>query len=275
MSRFHISNGVPSRCKAQPGNCPLGGEHYETLNEASKAAEDATELEMVGDEAYIEAYDKAIARGEDKWTAESRGREAAEKAKAAAQAADAYGMRANFIRNVENPISTSDLDDYVAAHRSEPEFESVASLYRESERRWWEGRSVSAQTLEERLDKAELHGLRKLATLKLDVSEEEVEAADEAKLRSLPNGELRSVFVPGGADVSLHPSNVERASDGELKDLLRLPVKANGRSNGLVRMEKDGSFSGYLSPAHLKAILGSDNASEETKAEAKRRLADL
>ena len=256
MPRFHISNGVPSRCKAKPGNCPLGGEHYETLDEASRAAEDAAEREILLDK----AREKNEARG-------MKGN------KADTQTADKHKGHSNSLQNLMKPVTTSDLDDYVAAHRSEPEFESVATLYRESERQWWAGSRVSKQTLEERLDRAELQGLRKLAALKLDVSEEDVAAADRAKCSSRPITELSAIFIPGGAEVALHPSKLEHASDEELKSLLRLPVRETGRQYGCVRMENDGSFSGYLTLDHLNAIAKSKNVSEDTKGEAMRRLA--
>lgn len=39
-TKFHITDDGPKRCEAQPGNCPIGGEHYETEDEA-KVAYDA------------------------------------------------------------------------------------------------------------------------------------------------------------------------------------------------------------------------------------------
>lgn len=46
MERFHINkNGVPARCKAQPGKCPLGGEesHYNNEKDAQIAADKQNE----------------------------------------------------------------------------------------------------------------------------------------------------------------------------------------------------------------------------------------
>lgn len=41
--RWHLNkNGEPAVCTAMPGNCPLGGEHYGSLREATIAAEAAT-----------------------------------------------------------------------------------------------------------------------------------------------------------------------------------------------------------------------------------------
>lgn len=40
MSRFHVKNdGKPGKCTAQPGNCPLGGAHFDNLNDAYAYAE--------------------------------------------------------------------------------------------------------------------------------------------------------------------------------------------------------------------------------------------
>lgn len=41
--RWHLNkNGEPAVCTALPGNCPLGGEHYSSLHEATIAAEAVT-----------------------------------------------------------------------------------------------------------------------------------------------------------------------------------------------------------------------------------------
>lgn len=46
MTRYHINkNGVPSVCKAKPGNCPYGGQdgnenHFSNIEDAQKAADD-------------------------------------------------------------------------------------------------------------------------------------------------------------------------------------------------------------------------------------------
>lgn len=48
MSKFHVNKkGVPAPCKAQKGNCPLGGEesHFDTQEEAQAAADKANEQE--------------------------------------------------------------------------------------------------------------------------------------------------------------------------------------------------------------------------------------
>ena len=40
MARYHIGrDGQPHVCKAQEGQCPLGGEHYDDLKECERAAE--------------------------------------------------------------------------------------------------------------------------------------------------------------------------------------------------------------------------------------------
>lgn len=46
MSRFHISNGAPLPCKAQPGNCPLGGAHFDSAEEAAKYGEQTAETDV-------------------------------------------------------------------------------------------------------------------------------------------------------------------------------------------------------------------------------------
>lgn len=45
MSRVHVSNGEPKPCSAQPGNCPVGGDHYDTVEEAYAAEEAKLERE--------------------------------------------------------------------------------------------------------------------------------------------------------------------------------------------------------------------------------------
>lgn len=42
-SKFHVTDDGPKPCSAQPGNCPLGGEHYETEAEAQVAYDGAME----------------------------------------------------------------------------------------------------------------------------------------------------------------------------------------------------------------------------------------
>lgn len=40
MARFHIGrDGNPRECTAEPGKCPLGGEHYDSMEKATEAAE--------------------------------------------------------------------------------------------------------------------------------------------------------------------------------------------------------------------------------------------
>ena len=47
MARYHINkNGVPSVCKAKPGNCPYGGQdgnenHFSNIEDAQKAADNS------------------------------------------------------------------------------------------------------------------------------------------------------------------------------------------------------------------------------------------
>lgn len=41
MARYHIGrDGQPHVCKAQEGQCPLGGEHYGDLKKCEKACEE-------------------------------------------------------------------------------------------------------------------------------------------------------------------------------------------------------------------------------------------
>lgn len=39
VQRWHIVNGEPRKCMAQPGHCPYGGVHYDDFGKASRAAE--------------------------------------------------------------------------------------------------------------------------------------------------------------------------------------------------------------------------------------------
>ena len=39
VRRWHIVDGEPRRCMAQPGHCPYGGIHYDDFGKASRAAE--------------------------------------------------------------------------------------------------------------------------------------------------------------------------------------------------------------------------------------------
>ena len=50
MTRYHVgSDGAPKPCNAQPGNCPLGGEHFDNLENAERYAETKNEAEARGD----------------------------------------------------------------------------------------------------------------------------------------------------------------------------------------------------------------------------------
>lgn len=52
MSKFHINkHGVPARCRAKKGNCPLGGQdgnqnHFDTIEEAQVAVDKINESEF-------------------------------------------------------------------------------------------------------------------------------------------------------------------------------------------------------------------------------------
>lgn len=47
MSKFHINkNGIPARCRAKKGNCPLGDEHFDTIEEAQEYADEQSEKEF-------------------------------------------------------------------------------------------------------------------------------------------------------------------------------------------------------------------------------------
>ena len=51
MNRYHIgSDGEPRRCTAQQGKCPLGGDHFDALEDAEKYAETKNEAESRGAE---------------------------------------------------------------------------------------------------------------------------------------------------------------------------------------------------------------------------------
>lgn len=45
MTRYHLSNGEPKRCVATPGNCRLGGFHFDSLEKAQTQAEKVSETE--------------------------------------------------------------------------------------------------------------------------------------------------------------------------------------------------------------------------------------
>lgn len=62
MTRYHIGkNGEPRICKAQPGKCPLGGEHYTTINAAYQAAEKLARQATLNslEQTFEEDYKKA------------------------------------------------------------------------------------------------------------------------------------------------------------------------------------------------------------------------
>lgn len=55
MSNYHVgSDGSPKPCNAQPGNCPLGGAHFDSEEKAIKFAERMNEITAEREEAEEE-----------------------------------------------------------------------------------------------------------------------------------------------------------------------------------------------------------------------------
>jgi len=77
MAKFHISKGVPKKCVAKPGNCPIGGEHFESQQAAQRGMEEQLANEFGGafgihaaddPDEQVDYYDSAKRRTKDSKT---------------------------------------------------------------------------------------------------------------------------------------------------------------------------------------------------------------